>query len=245
MQKPVDSYNLQVMRNTNRWWQVCLTNLDTGKSCDDHFLILKRRRLTFTLNVSLLFWNLYCSPDVTKALRFQARKNHYRDRKRYFLECLWDVGVWTKPAQFLLDVYQLLQAAHAGSHCSISSHRCVSYPSASCCLCLLYAGWCEQVETERQNEWAAEAAARWTREISWEIDNDKSHTLRLPGRQLSVEEAAGTISHKWHWVSLILCLQHVAARWKMPNHPVVYSTKDKEARCAHRHFIWLMCLQLE
>lgn len=49
------------------------------------------------------------------------------------------------------------------------------------------AGWCEQVETERRNEWAAEAAARWTREISWEIDTDKSHTLRLPGRQLSVE----------------------------------------------------------
>ena len=42
---------------------------------------------------------------------------------------------------------------------------------------------------------------RWARKISWEIDTDKSHTLRLPGRQLSVEEAAGTISHKWHWVS--------------------------------------------
>ena len=96
-----------------------------------------------------------------------------------------------------------------------------------------YAGWCEQVETEQQNEWAAEAAARWTREISWEIDTDKSHTLRLPGRQLSVEEAAGTISHKWHWVSLILCSQHVGK----PNHPDVYGAKDKEARCAQRHFI--------
>lgn len=152
---------------------------------------------------------------VQKSLLFIRcdRSTAFPGRKEsYILECLRDVGVWMKPAQFFLDVYRLLQVAHAGSHCSISSHRWVSYPSASCCLCLLYAGWCEQVETERQNEWAAEAAARWTREISWEIDTDKSHTLRLPGRQLSVEEAAGTVSHKWHWVSLILCLQHVAAR---------------------------------
>lgn len=84
-----------------------------------------------------------------------------------------------------------------------------------------------------QNEWEAEAAARWTREISREIDTDKSHTLRLPGRQLSVEEAAGTISHKWHWVSLILCLQRAGKL----NHPVVYGAEDKKARCAHRHFI--------
>lgn len=94
-------------------------------------------------------------------------------------------------------------------------------------------GQCEQIETEQRNEWAAEAAARWTREINWEIDTDKSHTLRLPGRQVSVEQAAGTISYKWHWVSLMLGSQHV----KKLNHPVVDSRKDKKARCAQRHFI--------
>lgn len=104
--------------------------------------------------------------------------------------------------------------------CTSGGHTAASAPTDVFPIPLLhvvfgsYAGRCEQEETEKQNEWAADAAARWTREISWEIDTDKSHTLRLPGRQLSAEEAAGTISRKWHWVSLILCLQHIAARWK-------------------------------
>lgn len=102
-------------------------------------------------------------------------------------------------------------------------------PAAS----LSFLGWSEQVETEQQNEWAAEAAARWTREISWEIDTDKSHTLRLPGRQLSVEEAAGSLSQKWCWVSLILCSQRAGNL----NQPVLFRGKDKNARCAGRHFI--------
>lgn len=45
-----------------------------------------------------------------------------------------------------------------------------------------------QVATARQNEWAAEVAASRAGEISWEIDNDKSSTLRLPGRLRSAEE---------------------------------------------------------
>lgn len=35
----------------------------------------------------------------------------------------------------------------------------------------------EQVDP-RQNEWAAEAAARWTTEINWEADTDKSCALK-------------------------------------------------------------------
>lgn len=50
-----------------------------------------------------------------------------------------------------------------------------------CCLCVSWAGWPEQVATARHTEWAAEAAASRAGEISWEIDTDKSSTLRLPG----------------------------------------------------------------
>lgn len=71
----------------------------------------------------------------------------------------------------------------------------------------------------RMNGQPRQAAARWTREINWEIDTDKSHTLRLPGRQLSVEQAAGTISHKWGRASLIVCAL------ESPNLPVAESTK--------------------
>lgn len=97
---------------------------------------------------------------------------------------------WSTCQQFSLDAYQTLLVSHAGSH---HSTRCQRYASYSWAFPLplysLYAERCEQVETEQQTERVAEAAAavRWTREINWEIDTDKSHTLRLPGRQLSVE----------------------------------------------------------
>lgn len=62
-------------------------------------------------------------------------------------------------------------------------------------------------ETGQQNgRVAAAAAARCTREISLDIDTDKSHALRLPGRRPSVKEAAGSVSltvpgERWSWTS--------------------------------------------
>lgn len=67
-------------------------------------------------------------------------------------------------------------------------HRCVSR------LCVSWAGGREQVATARQAGGAAAAAAAAASragEISWEIDTDKSSTLRLPGRRRRAEEAAG------------------------------------------------------
>lgn len=91
-----------------------------------------------------------------------------------------------------------------------------------------YSVQCEQVD-QQQNEWAAEAAAaRWTREINWEIDTDKSHTLRLPGRQLSAEQAAGSISYKRLWAFFFFFNSLLVAG---------KSSNDKKARCAWRRLI--------
>lgn len=74
----------------------------------------------------------------------------------------------------------------------------------------------------------AVAVASWTGEISGEIDTDKSHTLRLPGRRLSAEEA----------VAAAAAAVAVAA---VP-HPrngggFLGGEADKEARCAGGRFI--------
>lgn len=72
----------------------------------------------------------------------------------------------------------------------------------------------------------AVAVASWTAEISREIDTDKSHTLRLPGRRLSAEEA-------------------VAVPHPRNGGGFLGGEADKEARCAGGRFIWLMCLRLQ
>lgn len=71
------------------------------------------------------------------------------------------------------------------------------------------------------------AVVSWTGEISREIDTDKSHTLRLPGRRLSAEEAVAAAA--------------AAAAAAVP-HPrngggFLGGEADKEARCAGGRFI--------
>lgn len=121
---------------------------------------------------------------------------------------------------------------HAGMHCIIGYHGVFLTPGVSCCLCM-YVVQYEQVD-QQQNEWAAEAAVRQTREINWEIDTDKSHTLWLPGSQLSAEQAAGSISYKWLSAFFLIGCQQQAGKLNLP---VVESTDDKKARCAWRRLI--------
>lgn len=73
----------------------------------------------------------------------------------------------------------------------------------------------------------AVAVASWTGEISREIDTDKSHTLRLPGRRLSAEEAVAAAAAA------------VAAPVPHPRNGGGFlgGEADKEARCAGGRFI--------